>query len=136
MLTMPADLVSASMWTQMERSVERLAAARLAEDFGRAEFEVRQAFAAIHKRAGRGKVSEYRRNQVYGRDGWACVVCGFFNQNGRGLSLDHLYPVVYGGCHEPWNLGTLCGPCNRVKGNSLIPWALWLMIRQARGEGV
>lgn len=55
------------------------------------------------------------RQEVYDRDGLACLHCGATEP----LSLDHIYPWSLGGSDEPDNLQTLCRPCNSRKGAKL-----------------
>jgi 5-methylcytosine-specific restriction endonuclease McrA len=54
-----------------------------------------------------------KRRAVYARDGYRCVKCG----SGDDLTLDHIRPVSWGGSNRAENLQTMCGPCNRAKGN-------------------
>ena len=49
---------------------------------------------------------------VFGRDGYACVVCG----SNLDLTVDHIHPVSLGGTNDPSNLQTLCRSCNCSKG--------------------
>ncbi len=51
------------------------------------------------------------RQQVYERDGFACVYCGSTEK----LSLDHRTPEIRGGTHDPENLATACLSCNGAK---------------------
>ncbi|MGH9158165.1 MAG: HNH endonuclease [Acidimicrobiales bacterium] len=48
------------------------------------------------------------RQQVLQRDGYRCLRCGLGPENGRTLTVDHIWPVALGGGHELWNLRTLC----------------------------
>lgn len=52
------------------------------------------------------------RKQVFKRDSYRCVLC-LTTEN---LSIDHIYPEVFGGQTVLENLQTLCMPCNRSKG--------------------
>ena len=54
------------------------------------------------------------RDQVFLRDGRACLACGARSD----LQIDHVNPVSLGGSDDPDNLQTLCGSCNRAKSNS------------------
>lgn len=68
------------------------------------------------KRAATGLISQWTapkalRQQVYERDGFACVYCGSTEQ----LSLDHRTPEIRGGSHEAANLATACLACNGAK---------------------
>lgn len=52
------------------------------------------------------------RRAVYERDNYTCRHCGA-REN---LSIDHVYPEVWGGTTTLDNLQTLCRPCNTRKG--------------------
>lgn len=64
---------------------------------------------------GKGSISQLRREQVYARDGNACVNCGSTSD----LTLDHKIPRSRGGTNDPANLQTMCEPCNVQKANKL-----------------
>jgi 5-methylcytosine-specific restriction endonuclease McrA len=51
------------------------------------------------------------REQVYDRDGHACVYCGA----GNDLTIDHKIPEFRGGSNEIENLQTACRKCNASK---------------------
>ena len=53
---------------------------------------------------------------VWTRDGGACARCG----TNAELQYDHIVPIAAGGSNEPANLQILCGPCNRLKGASIV----------------
>lgn len=55
------------------------------------------------------------REAVLLRDGSRCAECG----SGTDLCIDHVWPVLYGGLTELWNLATLCRSCNSKKGTSI-----------------
>jgi 5-methylcytosine-specific restriction endonuclease McrA len=55
------------------------------------------------------------RENVYRRDGYACVYCGCDNR--KTLTLDHVIPQSKGG-KDAWdNLVTACKKCNSEKSN-------------------
>jgi 5-methylcytosine-specific restriction endonuclease McrA len=55
------------------------------------------------------------RENVYRRDGYACVYCGCDNR--KTLTLDHVIPQSKGG-KDAWdNLVTACKRCNSEKSN-------------------
>ncbi len=56
------------------------------------------------------------RQQIYARDGHACLYCGRRRGPTVALHLDHLYPYSLGGTDHPENLVTACADCNRSKG--------------------
>jgi hypothetical protein len=51
------------------------------------------------------------RQEIYDRDGNACVYCGSTDD----LTLDHKTPEMHGGDHSPDNLQTACRRCNAQK---------------------
>lgn len=55
------------------------------------------------------------RDAVFERDGSACVACCAPDD----LTLDHIYPYVFGGPDTADNLRVLCRPCNSSKGARL-----------------
>jgi len=56
------------------------------------------------------------RWQVWGRDNFTCQKCG----SRKNLAIDHIHPESKGGKTELDNLQTLCGKCNREKGNKIL----------------
>lgn len=60
----------------------------------------------------RPRIADALREAVYDRDGYACLHCGTTER----LTLDHIYPYVFGGEDTYENLQTLCAPCNSSKG--------------------
>ncbi|WP_428194571.1 HNH endonuclease, partial [Deinococcus saxicola] len=52
------------------------------------------------------------KRAVKKRDGSMCLCCGSTAR----LQVDHIQPRYLGGSHDPENLQTLCGVCNRLKG--------------------
>jgi 5-methylcytosine-specific restriction endonuclease McrA len=70
--------------------------------------------------------------------GQRCVYCAT-RLDQRTATLDHVVPLARGGAHDPGNLVTACGPCNRLKGDMLPfdffarhPWAGANFVRHAR----
>lgn len=59
-------------------------------------------------------VSKELREQVFLRDGHACLKCGSKDD----ISLDHITPLASGGNNAITNLQTLCKSCNSSKGNT------------------
>jgi len=67
-----------------------------------------------------------RKNEIKKRDGFKCVEC----DSTQDLTVDHIIPVSKGGTNMSVNLRTLCGTCNKRKGNQ-IQWSLWKKITYA-----
>jgi 5-methylcytosine-specific restriction endonuclease McrA len=69
------------------------------------------------------KAGKWRR-KIYGtkrlvldRDFYTCQYCGYSSQclnEIRGLCIDHIIPVSYGGGNSPENLVCACDVCNRL----------------------
>lgn len=62
------------------------------------------------------------REEIYERDGFRCVYCGFDGSTFEGwrfLTLDHFKPLSKGGTYERDNLVTACVACNNQKWNTL-----------------
>jgi hypothetical protein len=54
---------------------------------------------------------------IFHRDNFTCIYCGKSSiEDGVKLHVDHIYPVIKGGLHEPGNLITSCKNCNSSKG--------------------
>lgn len=64
----------------------------------------------------RQRIPDDVRMLVWTRDGGACARCG----NNAELQIDHIVPVAAGGSNDAINLQVLCGPCNRLKGASVV----------------
>jgi 5-methylcytosine-specific restriction endonuclease McrA len=62
----------------------------------------------------RENAGESLRLIILGRDKYTCRYCG----SREDLQVDHVKPCSAGGNARPWNLQTLCGECNREKGNT------------------
>lgn len=70
--------------------------------------------------------------------GQRCVYCAA-RLDQRNATLDHVVPLARGGAHDPGNVVTACGPCNRLKCDMLPfdfferhPWAGSNFVRFAR----
>ncbi len=61
----------------------------------------------------RKPIPPWTRTAVFARDGYRCRRCNTVHD----LQIDHVTPVSWGGGNELSNLQTLCGRCNRRKGN-------------------
>ena len=62
--------------------------------------------------------SDETKKEVLVRDNHRCLCCG--NDNRRGLQIDHIMPKYLRVDHRLENLQTLCGTCNRHKGDTEI----------------
>lgn len=67
----------------------------------------------------RKPISKRQRWQILERDGFACRYCGRKAPDVT-LEIDHMKPVVGGGCNCQSNLITACFDCNRGKGVSVL----------------
>jgi 5-methylcytosine-specific restriction endonuclease McrA len=74
-----------------------------------------------------GRVEQYDRQAIYGRDGWTCRICGgalrtdvVYNHD-LAPSIDHIIPVAAGGADAPDNVQAAHRICNSYKGADLIP---------------
>lgn len=56
------------------------------------------------------------RNEIFERDEYTCVYCGF-----AATALDHVVPFSYGGSDEPDNLVACCSICNTLLSNRIFP---------------
>ena len=61
---------------------------------------------------GRAAIPTRIRDQVFSRDGGACLLC----QSTESLSLDHVIPWSHGGSDSVDNLRLLCRSCNSRRG--------------------
>jgi 5-methylcytosine-specific restriction endonuclease McrA len=88
----------------------------------------------------RARVEARLDTQVWTRDKWKCVYCGYdmsksFDVWHRGrIATDQFIPKSKGGSDRLENLRTACGACNHYKGNNLVSSeedaALWLKINR------
>jgi 5-methylcytosine-specific restriction endonuclease McrA len=71
----------------------------------------------------RAGITAGKRRRIYERDDYTCQgPCGRRLPPGHPdhleLTLDHRLPVSKGGRNNDDNLQTMCGDCNKAKGNS------------------
>lgn len=64
------------------------------------------------------RISSQKRQRVFARDGYRCVICGCGEVDW--LCIDHIHPVAEGGTRAMDNLQTLCVDCNELKGDSVM----------------
>lgn len=63
----------------------------------------------------RKKITDTMRHQVYAADNYTCRVCGFTDEYGHGLTVDHIQPLAKGGTNTKDNFQCLCQTCNAFK---------------------
>jgi hypothetical protein len=63
----------------------------------------------------RERPNKAMRQEVFSRDGGACVECG----STFDIQYDHVIPIALGGSNSVGNLQILCGECNRAKSASV-----------------
>jgi 5-methylcytosine-specific restriction endonuclease McrA len=71
------------------------------------------------------------RKNILLRDRNSCQYCGDTLPSGE-LTLDHVVPRSRGGLSTWENLVACCHPCNRQKGNQLVPEAGMRLLREPR----
>lgn len=64
------------------------------------------------------KIPSELRSWVFSRDNGRCRACGFADPDH--LEADHIVPESLGGETSLDNLATLCGACNRIKGDTIV----------------
>ncbi len=87
------------------------------EDIARKEL-IEEGFIFVKRKRGevnREPIPKEIMNQVWNRDGGACVECG----SRENLEFDHIIPVSKGGATTYRNLQILCQSCNRKKSNKI-----------------
>lgn len=58
----------------------------------------------------------FSRFNLFLRDRFSCLYCGFHAHNGRELTFDHVVPRRLGGVTSWENIASACAPCNLKKG--------------------
>lgn len=61
------------------------------------------------------------RYDILKRDGFKCQICGYSQEDGVKLHVDHILPVAKGGKTKKGNLRTLCEDCNLGKSHKYDP---------------
>lgn len=92
----------------------------------RTKHEYRQSAGSTHRRRAKkhgGAYVEFKKIEVFERDGWLCRLCGIATpREKQGLrvhdapELDHIVPLAVGGDHSKDNTQCLCRSCNALKG--------------------
>lgn len=65
----------------------------------------------------RSKIAPEQRQRIFCRDLHECRYCGARNEP---LTLDHIWPALYGGTDDDSNLLTCCKTCNTSKGSKTL----------------
>lgn len=65
------------------------------------------------------KLTDGLRYDILKRDNFKCKICGYSQEDGVKLHVDHIIPVSRGGKTEFDNLQTLCERCNLGKSNKI-----------------
>lgn len=94
--------------------------AALAAEVAAKEAERLARIALAGGREYRAPIPQEIRDEVYARDGYACVKCGATED----LTLDHIHPWSLGGPDTADNLRVLCRSCNSRKSNRIEDTAL------------
>ena len=68
----------------------------------------------------RAKITEKKKHAVFQLDNYTCRACGFYDEYGFGLTVDHIVPVKLGGENNYENLQCLCQFCNLTKGAEVV----------------
>lgn len=63
----------------------------------------------------RAENTKYRKNNVFTRDDFTCVYCGYKSLIGKNLTIDHVLPRSRGGSSTYKNCVTACKTCNNIK---------------------
>jgi len=71
-------------------------------------------YVPVPRDASRRKIT---RRAVFARDRWTCQYCG----SRTNLTVDHVVPRCKGGASNWENIVASCAPCNRRKGDRLLP---------------
>lgn len=122
-----ARIVSNSNWYSSDGPVLELMTpgrhaldAALAAEAAAKEAERLARIARAGGREQRAPIPKETRDEVYARDGYACVKCGATDD----LTLDHIHPWSLGGPDTADNLRVLCRSCNSRKSNRIEDTAL------------
>lgn len=76
--------------------------------------------------------TRYVKSNVFLRDDYTCVYCGYKSINGKNLTIDHVIPRSRGGGSTYKNCVTACKTCNNFKDCYTPEEAGMRMIYQAR----
>ena len=60
------------------------------------------------------------RPLIFSRDFFTCMICGKIILDRNFLHIDHIIPKSKFPSSHPWNLQTLCIPCNKNKGTKIL----------------
>ena len=60
------------------------------------------------------------KHRIFGFYNYTCPACGFYDEYGFHLTVDHIVPVAEGGTNAIENLQCLCQTCNMLKGKKYL----------------
>lgn len=66
-------------------------------------------------------VSAKNKFRVFRFYNFTCAACGFYDEYGFCLSVDHIVPIAEDGSNSIENLQCLCQTCNLIKGKKTMP---------------
>lgn len=64
----------------------------------------------------RSGIAATKKHRVFSFYNYTCAACGFYDEYGFCLTVDHIIPVANGGANAIENLQCLCQTCNLIKG--------------------
>jgi hypothetical protein len=56
------------------------------------------------------------KHRIFKFYNYTCPACGFYDEYGFHLTVDHIVPIAKGGTNDIENLQCLCQTCNMIKG--------------------
>ena len=72
----------------------------------------------IRNEATRYTSKKHIKEFIFGMHGYYCLKCG----SKSNITLDHIIPIIRGGCNSTDNLQPLCQSCNSSKGSKIIDY--------------
>lgn len=69
----------------------------------------------------RATISPATKHRVFRFYNYVCAACGFYDEYGFGLTVDHIVPVAAGGANCITNYQCLCQTCNQLKASKELP---------------
>ena len=84
----------------------------------------------------RAENGRYRKSNVFARDSYSCVYCGYVSLTGKNLTIDHVLPRSRGGLSTYKNCVTACKACNNYKDCNTPEEAGMRMLQQPKSHAV